>query len=135
MNDIPGLRLAPMRMIALVGHRGGQLDSVSPKSTPAERHAAGSSGPRVLAAKPLELEAREMTNADTTPAVQTRVARFTSSHSERMGDAEDAPEREFSFGDFLDIINPLQHIPIIGTIYRARADAARGGLRSGGRTR
>ncbi len=119
MNDIPGLRLAPMRMIALVGHRGGQLDSVSPKSTPAERHAAGSSGPRVLAAKPLELEAREMTNADTTPAVQTRVARFTSSHSERMGDAEDAPEREFSFGDFLDIINPLQHIPIIGTIYRA----------------
>lgn len=25
----------------------------------------------------------------------------------------------FSFGDFLDIINPLQHLPIIGTAYRA----------------
>ena len=25
----------------------------------------------------------------------------------------------FSFGDILDLINPLQHIPIIGTIYRA----------------
>jgi hypothetical protein len=25
---------------------------------------------------------------------------------------------EFSFGDFLDIINPLQHIPIVSTIYR-----------------
>src|SRR3546814_15608721 len=25
----------------------------------------------------------------------------------------------FSFGDFLDIINPIQHIPIVPTIYRA----------------
>ncbi len=25
----------------------------------------------------------------------------------------------FTFGDFLDIINPLQHIPIVGTVYRA----------------
>ncbi|MSP41377.1 MAG: hypothetical protein EXR70_23060 [Deltaproteobacteria bacterium] len=25
---------------------------------------------------------------------------------------------DFSFGDFLDIINPLQHIPIVSTIYR-----------------
>ena len=119
MNDIPGLRLAPTRMIALVGQRGGQLDSVSPKSTPAERHAAGWSDPRVLAAKPLELKERTITNAETTPAMQTRVARFTSNHSERMGDAYDAPERELSFGDFLDVINPLQHIPIVGTIYRA----------------
>ncbi|MCH8997999.1 MAG: hypothetical protein IID48_06985 [Proteobacteria bacterium] len=126
MNDIPGLRLAPTRMIALVGPRGGQLESVSPKSTPAERHAAGWSDPRVLAAKPLELaakplefEERTITNADATPAMQTRVARFTSAHSERMGDADDAPEREFRFGEFLDIINPLQHIPIVGTIYRA----------------
>lgn len=30
-----------------------------------------------------------------------------------------APEAEFTFGDFLDLINPLQHIPIVGTIYRA----------------
>ncbi len=25
----------------------------------------------------------------------------------------------FSFGDFLDLINPLQHLPIVGTLYRA----------------
>ena len=25
----------------------------------------------------------------------------------------------FSFGDFLDLINPLQHLPVIGTLYRA----------------
>ncbi len=30
-----------------------------------------------------------------------------------------APGAEFTFGDFLDLINPLQHIPIVGTIYRA----------------
>lgn len=28
-------------------------------------------------------------------------------------------EDGFTFGDFLDIINPLQHIPIVGTVYRA----------------
>jgi hypothetical protein len=129
MSDIPGLRLAPMRMIALVGQRGHQLDSGAPKSTPTERHAAGSSDPRflaakplevrVLAAKPLEVKERTTTNADTTPAMQTRVVHFTSSHSERMGDAYDAPEREFSFDEFLDVVNPLHHIPIVGTIYRA----------------
>ena len=27
-------------------------------------------------------------------------------------------EESFGFFDFLDIINPLQHIPIVGTIYR-----------------
>ncbi len=119
MNDIPGLRLAPTRMIPLVGQRGRQLDSASPKSTPTEQHAAGSSDPRVLAAKPPELKERTITNGDTTPAMPTRVARFTSTHTERMGDAYDAPESEISFGDFLDIINPLQHIPVVSTIYRA----------------
>jgi hypothetical protein len=29
------------------------------------------------------------------------------------------PEVELSFGDFIDLINPLQHIPIVSTIYRA----------------
>lgn len=32
---------------------------------------------------------------------------------------DDVPHVELSFGDFLDIINPLQHIPIVSTIYRA----------------
>ncbi len=30
-----------------------------------------------------------------------------------------AAETDFSFADFLDIINPLQHIPIVSTIYRS----------------
>lgn len=32
---------------------------------------------------------------------------------------ETVPEYEGGFADLLDIINPLQHIPIIGNIYRA----------------
>lgn len=34
---------------------------------------------------------------------------------------EDAPAggAEFGFGDLLDVINPLQHLPVVGTIYRA----------------
>ena len=34
-------------------------------------------------------------------------------------ESKPAGEEGFSFWDFLDIINPLQHIPIISTIYRA----------------
>jgi len=30
-----------------------------------------------------------------------------------------SPDGGFSFGDLLDIVNPLQHIPIVSTIYRA----------------
>lgn len=30
-----------------------------------------------------------------------------------------SPEQSFSFSDFLSVINPLQHIPVVGTIYRA----------------
>ncbi|KAA0685168.1 hypothetical protein [Azospirillum brasilense] len=38
-------------------------------------------------------------------------------------ESRDSPDRyeaeaEMSFGDFLDIINPLQHIPLVNTIYR-----------------
>lgn len=34
---------------------------------------------------------------------------------------EDAPAggSELGFGDLLDVINPLQHLPVVGTIYRA----------------
>jgi hypothetical protein len=32
--------------------------------------------------------------------------------------AQAKSESGFSFGDFLDIINPLQHIPVVSTIYR-----------------
>ena len=33
--------------------------------------------------------------------------------------APNTPAHHFSFDDFLDIVNPLQHLPIIGTVYRA----------------
>ena len=36
-----------------------------------------------------------------------------------LHDGTGTPEAELSFGDFLDLINPLQHIPIVSTIYRA----------------
>ena len=42
----------------------------------------------------------------------------------RTGDAKPAQpfafwqDGDFSFGDFLDIINPLQHVPIVATLYR-----------------
>ena len=31
----------------------------------------------------------------------------------------DDPPQDFTFDDFLDIINPLQHLPIVSMIYRA----------------
>ncbi len=33
--------------------------------------------------------------------------------------AADEGEEGFSFDDFLDIVNPLQHLPVISTVYRA----------------
>jgi hypothetical protein len=37
---------------------------------------------------------------------------------ESISDSVQAPQ-DFTFSDFLSVINPLQHIPIVGTIYRA----------------
>lgn len=34
------------------------------------------------------------------------------------GEAEKLSAGEFGFSDFLDIVNPLQHIPVVSTIYR-----------------
>ncbi|HEY0300750.1 MAG TPA: hypothetical protein VGC36_05435 [Rhizomicrobium sp.] len=33
--------------------------------------------------------------------------------------AKAAPDGSFSFDDVLDIVNPLQHFPVVGTLYRA----------------
>lgn len=33
--------------------------------------------------------------------------------------AEKKPEESFGFFDLIDMVNPLQHIPIVGTLYRA----------------
>jgi hypothetical protein len=119
MNDIPGLRLSPTRMIALLAQGARKSGPAPPQPSPTDRQAAGSSGRRALAARPLEVKARAITGADTTPAARARAARAPSSHPERMEDAYDVPGRDIGFGDFLDLINPLQHIPIVGTIYRA----------------
>jgi len=35
-----------------------------------------------------------------------------------LNDGADTADKPFGFGDLLDIINPLQHVPVIGTIYR-----------------
>jgi hypothetical protein len=41
-------------------------------------------------------------------------------HAVANATAQPAPQaHHFSFHDFLSIINPLQHLPVIGTIYRA----------------
>lgn len=32
---------------------------------------------------------------------------------------DDTDDNTLSFGDFIDVINPLQHLPIVGSIYRA----------------
>lgn len=59
------------------------------------------------ASRPLQ---RERSPAQTMPALT-------------VAESRDSPDRyeaeaEMSFGDFLDIINPLQHIPIVNTVYR-----------------
>ncbi len=45
--------------------------------------------------------------------IHRRFARF-----EAMDYADGIPDRDFAFGDLLDIVNPLQHIPIISSLYR-----------------
>ncbi len=45
--------------------------------------------------------------------IHQRFARF-----ETMDYADGIPDRDFEFGDLLDIINPLQHIPVVGSLYR-----------------
>lgn len=37
---------------------------------------------------------------------------------QRQSGVEAESSGEFTFGDFLDIINPLQHIPVVSTLYR-----------------
>lgn len=38
-----------------------------------------------------------------------------------VNEGANVPEVELTFGDFLDMINPFQHIPVISSIYRAIA--------------
>lgn len=45
-----------------------------------------------------------------------------SAHAQPIAEPQVKPEAKddsLGFDDFLDVINPLQHLPIIGTLYRA----------------
>jgi hypothetical protein len=54
------------------------------------------------------------------PAPNEELRRATSvSPAGQTDNGASGNEQSFSFSDFLSIINPLQHIPIVGTIYRA----------------
>lgn len=50
---------------------------------------------------------------------QRRAPMYFPGNDEDRMPAEPPPSAEFGFADFLDVINPLQHIPIVSTIYRA----------------
>lgn len=54
-----------------------------------------------------------------TSAPSEELRRATSVAPAEGAASESGNEQSFSFSDFLSIINPLQHIPIVGSIYRA----------------
>ncbi len=53
------------------------------------------------------------------PHANSRTAGRAVHGNESTGFTSDKTDSDFSFFDFLDIINPLQHIPIISSAYRA----------------
>jgi hypothetical protein len=60
---------------------------------------------------------------EATPAIQTSSDHYVQPSDDRraFGQVETvafAPTRELTFRDFLSAINPLQHLPIVGTLYR-----------------
>lgn len=52
-----------------------------------------------------------------TPSISTTAPSISSGIAENAKTTK--PAQSLGFGDLLDIINPLQHIPIIGSLYRA----------------
>ena len=62
-----------------------------------------------LAVAPTSTSATSATSAKDAPKVD---------NGEEAGGFKLFGDDGFTFLDFLDIINPLQHIPIIGTLYR-----------------
>lgn len=121
MNSISELRLLTPGAIGLAepGHRtpdpgsaipGTANTTVGPAATPAV-----AAVPPAQAPAPGTPAAEPAANSKPTGAeVHRRFARF-----ENMDYADGIPERELNFGDILDIVNPLQHIPVVGTLYRS----------------
>ena len=71
---------------------------------------------------PVTSDAVDLNNTDATAATNApapidprRYSQFDRTASQ-VGDAKD-----FSFSDFLDMINPLEHIPVVSSVYRAIA--------------
>lgn len=60
-----------------------------------------------------------MTDDQMTSGLGTLASASPSSPSSPPQTGTDADQRPWSFFDFLDVINPLQHIPIVSTLYRA----------------
>ncbi|MFZ4124850.1 MAG: hypothetical protein ACOYJ2_02105 [Rickettsiales bacterium] len=55
---------------------------------------------------------------DTHQARNTDISEGTSGKTLAKNETKSGADTEYSFWDFLDLINPLQHIPIINTMYR-----------------
>lgn len=72
------------------------------------------------------------------PGPGTAAETLSSRKAESAPLAETGPSEKadrFTFGDFLDVINPLQHIPVVGTIYRhITGDEIKSGSRIAGDT-
>lgn len=62
-------------------------------------------------------DAAEATAADFTARAQDQAGTAVPSYQSWRTSAVE-PDEPFGFGDLLDIINPLQHIPLINTLYR-----------------
>lgn len=50
--------------------------------------------------------------------VNANKPKFDALVQNQIDSSETTTEEQFSFGDILDVINPLQHIPILNNIYR-----------------
>jgi hypothetical protein len=54
--------------------------------------------------------------------IQGLISPATKPIAEPQVQVPDRDETGLGFDDFLDVINPLQHLPVVGTIYRALSD-------------
>jgi hypothetical protein len=63
------------------------------------------------------LESIQDTNTKQTLSTYTRSAKSSEKNSEQI-----QADKEFNFEDFLDILNPLHHIPIVSEIYKNESD-------------
>ena len=53
------------------------------------------------------------------PAAQTQGAGTSQTGTTPKASDGKSGDLDFSFDDLIDIVNPLQHLPVVGTIYRA----------------